>query len=61
MATKTAKRRTIIKRGNNVFFGCRIDRELADRLRQRAADNGRTIGSELNRVLRAALAEKGDT
>jgi len=58
--TKTIKRRTITSSnsdGESVFFACRIDRELADQFRQRARANDRTIGAELNRVLRAALAQ----
>ena len=64
MATKvkrtTIKRRTITNSnsdGDSVFFACRIDREVADQFRQRARANDRTIGAELNRVLRAALAQ----
>ena len=61
MATRTRmiRRRTTAANSaanDSVFFACRIDREVADLFRQRARDNGRTIGSELTRTLRAVLA-----
>jgi hypothetical protein len=46
-----------IERRKNEYFGCRIDGELARLLRERAARNERTVGGELNTILREALSE----
>jgi len=56
---QTKAKRTAAKRTNLVFFGVRLERQVVDRLRERAKRNERTIAAETNRVLRAALAETG--
>ncbi len=56
VATKTKTKTKLVVKRRNIFFGCRIDRDLVDRIRERAKENDRTIGAEMNRVLRAALA-----
>ncbi|MGA7770479.1 MAG: hypothetical protein WCA27_30125 [Candidatus Sulfotelmatobacter sp.] len=56
MATKTTKR-TVIRRSPNRMVGLRIDPALVEQVRQRAKENERTIGNEMNRVLRAGLAQ----
>ena len=48
-------KKTKRKAATTVYFGCRIDAELAEQVRQRARDYRRPIGAELARILEFAL------
>jgi uncharacterized protein (DUF4415 family) len=58
MAKQKKKRKA--PEATNVYFGVRVDRELVEKLRQRAREHDRKVGAELNRVLRKALALEED-
>jgi hypothetical protein len=46
------------KGSENVYFGVRIDADLIELLKQRARQDDRTIGGELNYILRKTLQEQ---
>jgi hypothetical protein len=49
------KTKTKRKAATTVYFGCRIDAELAEQVRQRARDYHRPVGAELALILEFAL------
>lgn len=56
--TTTIRPQGIQQMKKNQYFGCRIDGELARLLRERAVRNERTVGGELNVILRSVLTEQ---
>jgi Arc-like DNA binding domain len=48
-------RKTKRKAATTVYFGCRLDAELVEQVRERAERNRRPIGAELARILEYAL------
>jgi hypothetical protein len=57
---KTIRPQGVQQMKKNEYFGCRIDGELARMLRERAVQNERTVGGELNMILRSVLTENSD-
>jgi Arc-like DNA binding domain len=47
----------VVERAPNTYVGIRMNGELMQKLRERAAKNQRTIGGELNTILQDALSE----